>query len=540
MADTSVELSSMDVVAAFKYLDEKSQQLFAGLRDLPQFGRLNWQPYFQKTFDVFTKLWQFQQQHRRELEGPDYGLQRWQLGEIASKIGQLFYHYYLRTSESSYLQESAVFYSAIRERGYFKDATTPERKIKRLRYQARFVVVAMLLPRSVDGSKWKLPELRAELAAFVADYSSGGGDDAAVPADAGEWSLVLRELDAFLDANARPKLSTLEGAAAAQALKDEPRLSALAFPPPVKSIDESPPDRAFIADAVLVEARSDAVKVSELSLDTFRLVQALEYAPEGLPPGRNPHKYLLYRPTVPQLLVFLATALKESPGGAGVLVVYLSAESGGEASLQLHARASAHEPAGTNLLCAHDLSPLARRPLFVIIDSELGSEFGAPESRLGLPVVVLCGARQVPADVRSRAVSGSLLSHFLADPLVAFQTIAGAGAVAPETWLDARDAVDRILATISELLRLPETPREIAFMLDDPFLGRMVTRFAFFQAVVSVHSSFAGDERAHPTMIPPLPHAVTESNEVLGGVLALAGLFSVALKFENVTLSHRL
>ena len=34
--------------------------------DLPQYGYKNnqWQMYFGRTFDIFTKLWKFQQQHR--------------------------------------------------------------------------------------------------------------------------------------------------------------------------------------------------------------------------------------------------------------------------------------------------------------------------------------------------------------------------------------------------------------------------------------------------------------------------------------------
>jgi hypothetical protein len=34
---------------------------------------------------------------------------------------ELYYHYYLRTSETNYLYESFVFYEAIRDRQYFKD-----------------------------------------------------------------------------------------------------------------------------------------------------------------------------------------------------------------------------------------------------------------------------------------------------------------------------------------------------------------------------------------------------------------------------------
>ena len=55
-------------------------------------GHRQWQAYFGRTFDVYTKLWKFQQQHRLVLDSK-YGLKRWQIGEIASKIGQLYYHY---------------------------------------------------------------------------------------------------------------------------------------------------------------------------------------------------------------------------------------------------------------------------------------------------------------------------------------------------------------------------------------------------------------------------------------------------------------
>lgn len=82
------------IIAEFIHLLDKSKQLFNGLRDLPQYGHSSnqWQAYFGRTFDVYTKLWKYQQQHRQLLD-LKYNLKRWQIGEIASKIGQLYYHY---------------------------------------------------------------------------------------------------------------------------------------------------------------------------------------------------------------------------------------------------------------------------------------------------------------------------------------------------------------------------------------------------------------------------------------------------------------
>jgi hypothetical protein len=54
------------------------------------------------------------------------GMERWEIGDIASKIGQLYYNYYLRTSEIRFLHESYVFYEAIRSRAYFAQVRGPQ------------------------------------------------------------------------------------------------------------------------------------------------------------------------------------------------------------------------------------------------------------------------------------------------------------------------------------------------------------------------------------------------------------------------------
>lgn len=80
------------IIIEFCHLLEKSKQLFNGLRELPQYGHKQWSLYFGRTFDIYTRLWKYQQQHRAVLDSK-YGMKRWQIGEIASKIGQLYYHF---------------------------------------------------------------------------------------------------------------------------------------------------------------------------------------------------------------------------------------------------------------------------------------------------------------------------------------------------------------------------------------------------------------------------------------------------------------
>ncbi|MBA0574171.1 hypothetical protein Golob_001403, partial [Gossypium lobatum] len=111
-----------------------------------------------------------------------------------------------------------------------------------------------------------------------------------------------------------------------------------------------------LQDAVLSSYHHNEVKFSELTLDTFRMLQCLEWEPSGsfylsaggksgqngalgsspinhsqdiadptLPP--NPRKAVLYRPSLTHFIAVLATICEELPPD-GVLLVYLSASGG--------------------------------------------------------------------------------------------------------------------------------------------------------------------------------------------------------------------
>lgn len=162
------------------------------LRDLPPTGR-HWQPYFHRTFEIYTRLWRFQQTHREALDNPEvYGLKRWEIGEIASKIGQLYYHYYLRTSETNYLYESYIFYEAIRDRLYFNEVLgtgNAALMVKKLRYYARFIVVCLLLNMN-DMIKALIEELTLCIEQYTNTYRQP---------DSAEWNVVLSEIATFME-----------------------------------------------------------------------------------------------------------------------------------------------------------------------------------------------------------------------------------------------------------------------------------------------------------------------------------------------------
>jgi hypothetical protein len=139
----------------FKALGEAADRKFARARDLPLYG--GGDHHSRKAFKAYTRLWRLQQERRRELVAE--GIRRWEIGEVASRIGQLYYARYLRAASPRSLVGAYVFYEAIYSRGYFAAAAAGGGagdgrhqalliRYKELRFIARFLVVAMLMRRA--------------------------------------------------------------------------------------------------------------------------------------------------------------------------------------------------------------------------------------------------------------------------------------------------------------------------------------------------------------------------------------------------------
>ncbi|XP_063227251.1 protein SCAI isoform X2 [Bacillus rossius redtenbacheri] len=538
------------VVIEFCHLLEKSKQLFNGLRDLPQYGHKQWQAYFGRTFDIYTKLWKFQQQHRQVLD-TKYGLKRWQIGEIASKIGQLYYHYYLRTSETNYLNEAYSFYAAIRGRAYYSRAAKEDRSdlmVKKLRYYARFIVVCLLL------KKMKLVrDLVMELDNQISDYTSTYEPD-----DQLEWSLVLEEIKSFIKAD--EVVSVLHADSNTIVLSH--RLSPLTTPP----VEKSPVMNLTLQEILIVGNSSDQVKFSELTMDMFRMLQTLEREPQedfnhiydaSPAPGRipldkgymlpgskpsyplvsgcqengdrllkreNPHKYLLYKPTLSQVLVFLASGFKELPP-AGALLLYISADGcffpvkhpddlgydlGGvltsskkEAELINKKTVQMKE---MHCLYPGDLHPFTRKPLFIIVDSDNSFVFQNIPRYFGQPLVVLMSPQDVPAVFQDQQHNGNLFTLFLHSPLTAFCFICNILSVPIHLWERCQSYIDRFVTEASRLFTRCRIDSAYLQFFGDDFLRLLLLRYVFCDVVLHLHRAFKS-RLFRPQCQPALPDA---------------------------------
>ncbi|KAL0279960.1 UNVERIFIED_CONTAM: hypothetical protein PYX00_001400 [Menopon gallinae] len=541
------------IVIEFCHLLEKSKQLFNGLRDLPQYGHNQWQAYFGRTFDIYTKLWKFQQQHRLILD-TKYGLKRWQIGEIASKIGQLYYHYYLRTSETNYLNEAYSFYAAIRGRAYYSRAAKEDRSdlmVKKLRYYARFIVVCLLL------KKMKLVrDLVMELDKQIADYTSTYEPD-----DQLEWTLVLEEIKSFIKADAL--VSVIHADSNTIVLSH--RLSPLTTPP----VEKSPMMNLTLQEILIIGNCADQVKFSELTMDMFRMLQTLEREPQedfnhiydaSPAPGRiafeknysisggkgpyvqnqmgtcqengdrpakreNPHKYLLYKPTFSQVMVFLASGFKELPGN-GALLLYISADGcfsqsklhddvgydmGGvvmssKKETMDHPNKKSSQCKELHCLYPGDLYPFTRKPFFFIIDSDNSFVFQHFPRYFGQPLVVLMSPQDTPQAFQDHQHNGSLFTLFLHSPLTAFCYICNILDIPIHHWERCQSYIDRFATEASRLFtRCRIDPGYIQFFGDD-FLRLLILRYIFCHVVLHLHRAFKG-RQFRPRAQPPLPES---------------------------------
>ncbi|KAM7272433.1 hypothetical protein ACFE04_027096 [Oxalis oulophora] len=605
---TTTNNNNISVNEVFWSLFDKAEKKFSKIRDLPYYERNRYDTYFYKVFKVYTQLWKFQQENRQKLV--ESGLKRWEIGEIASRIAQLYYGQYLRTSDASYLSQSYIFYEAILSREYFKEGIFQDLNLvnKQLRFLARFLMVCLVLNRRelvhqlvnqlkllVDECKRTFPVSKTSIffVKFVFCHFDilvkanglklvstktiiGFGEFyiAIVDTDFKEWKLVVQEIVRFLKAdtafmNIRPS-----------------RYSVLLDPHPDALVTSVAKRNLKLRDAILSSYHKNEVKFSELTLDTFRMLQCLEWEPSGSfyqtsakinqngaqGPSRinfsqdmvdptlpsNPRKAILYHPTVTYFTAVLATVCEELPPD-GVLLIYLSGSgrSGRTNSPPTGAGTSINIPkpievnstgclmlgsrgnGGSNCIFPSDLIPFTRRPLFIVIDSDCSEAFkvihGAEKVERAAILLSATNSILIASTDSSRHQNGSLFTIFLTAPLQAFLLLLGFSCA--ESEMDTYNNAEKLVSSSlndwgSALAKLDTLDHVWAQILTDPFLRRLLLRFLFCRAVLALYKPSFSKEEFHPTCLPPMPESVPPTCPAAQTlILQIADMFGVADRF---------
>ncbi|XP_039058578.1 protein SCAI-like [Hibiscus syriacus] len=333
-----------DVVPkTFRALVESADRKFARVRDFPSYGRAQGQHYFHKVFKSYMRLWKYQQENRAQLVKA--GLNRWEIGEIAGRIGQLYFGQYMRTSGARFLVESYVFYEAILKRRYFEGGEVKDLRVrfKELRFYARFLLVSLILNRT-EIVKVVVEKLRALVDDCKANFRETNFK---------EWKLVVQEILCFINIDTTFTIPSSRPFRYCAILDSHPKSASYVARFHAKKILK-------FRDAVVMSYHRNEVKFAELTLDAYRMLQCLEWEPSGsfyqkhpaepkengvavdysgasglidmnlaadmtdstLPP--NPRKAILYRPSVTHLIAVMATICEEMPPES-IMLVYLSA-----------------------------------------------------------------------------------------------------------------------------------------------------------------------------------------------------------------------
>lgn len=596
-------MANDDVSRSFRVLVEAAEKKFARVRDLALYATSRGQnaSNFHKVFKAYTKLWKFQQENRRRLI--EEGLHRWEIGEIASRIGQLYYSQYMRTSEIRFLIGAYIFYQAILSRRYFEGSKEDRGvRYKELRFYARFLMVSLLL------NKIEMVHLLMDKFKDLVDDTRTSFPGTSFK----EWKIVLQEVIRFTKSNSL-------------CLNTRPLRYSLI-------LDSYPSSQPYVnrfhakkvlkfQDAVLTSYHKNEVRFTEQTLDTFRMLQCLEWEPTGpisqtqpvelrenggladhsitsglidmnlaadmtdpnLPP--NPKKAILYRPAVTQFLAVIATICAELPPES-VMLIYLSAsgnmshggttpyvESGGNSRrsskfnviphktnnkdttvreniqhkelesqyYEKHLWLGPSRDGGANFLYPGDMIPFTRKPLFLIIDSDNSHGFkvlhGAERGEtVALLLSPLLPSHKNPGGIDDGTHNGSQFTFFLAAPLLAFCELVGLNSSNDNQ--EVFDDADRIVSTAFaewEVTLCSSTSINLAWaqVLSNPLLRRLILRFIFCRAVLTLFSVRGNSDQYLPSCLPELPDFVAPHSEVvLPSIIRLASCLGVASCFR--------
>ncbi|MFS7906400.1 putative protein SCAI [Helianthus anomalus] len=578
--------SNIQVSELYWSLVAKADKKFSKLRDLPYYEHHRYDTYFYKVFKVYTQLWKFQQENRQKLV--EAGLKRWEIGDIASRIGQLYFGQYMRTSQASYLSEAYIFYEAVLTREYFKDGIFQDLNLanKQLRFLARFLTVCLVLNR-----REMVRQLVNQLKILVAESKRAFPEN-----DFKEWKRVIRDLTKFLKVDTA--FMNIWPLRYSVVLDLDPDCL-----PRVACIKRN----LKLRGAILCSYHPNEVKFSELTTDNFRMLQCLEWEPSGsfyqsseIPSAgstrinhysheitdhtlpQNPRKALLYHPSTTHLIAVLATMCEELPAD-GILLIYISASGTGvhasispshignvgdteNVSNTIRSHTVTTLPScsacdtltssldysgglnlgpgangGFNTIDPSDLLPFTRRPLFLIIDSDNSKAFQAiNRAEKGEPVAILLSpALSFPLHgaIDPPLPGGSQFTSFLTVPLQAFVILLGFSGsdIQTENLNKAQKILSSSLNKWGEMLASADTIHPVwAQVLGDPFLRRLLLRFIFCRAVFALYAPTSGKKEYLPECSPSLPDAFLPTTPLsIATVLQIADIFGAATMFNN-------
>ena len=516
--------NSTEVVMRFDELCRETNSLFSRIQQLPSYiaDTTKWKSLFFHAFTQFDLLWQFQQDQRHTLE-----LKRSQIGEIGSKIAQLYFSYYLYTSQLKYLREAISFYDAILKRDYFDWQTQTEVNAvnlmhKKLRSYSRAIQASFFIEdfRAVQEYLTRISEVIQK---------NSGNKGQATPK---EYAQVLSEFSSFLTTVCLP----VEEAS----LLDMSPFQTVSATPPVSADSVS----LVLAHILLLGASTKQSRLIEFTIDHYRIMRFLAWVA-----GEDPVITHFHRASTLSLLEALSS-IAEATAPSQVLLLYLSGDS--SPPPLAHAHAGELHPSyttnsvllggqktgtSTDQLFLEDVYPLMRKPLFLIIDSPgflpQSDTLSFPE-RFHQPFICLMSPAHYPTTIEKyMARGGGLFTLFISSPLQGLCLICGIQSLTAKLAHTALQVITQIEdIAFNTLSNLPNLPLPYRHLCTDRTLQSLVRRFVFLWACLRLHLGFKKD--CLPRCYPPIPTVLFHSSYLNTELYELFSLLDVSEMFVDL------
>ncbi|KAH0452008.1 hypothetical protein IEQ34_019307 [Dendrobium chrysotoxum] len=394
-----------------------------------------------------------------------------------------------------------------------------------------------------------------------------------------EWKQVLQEIFRFLKAdtsftNTRPLRYSL--------LFD-------AHPSSLPYIARLHKRRVLkLQDALLTSYRRTEIKITELTLDAYRMIQCLEWEPSGsfyqvattessdngacsdqsgasglidinlfadmtdpsLPP--NPRKAVIYHPSVSHLMTVVSTICEELSSDS-ILLIYVSASGKVDQSIPSEKDSSQLKPISQDSY--KNGGSFRQAPAHSWLNSIdypgsslcLGSRGSGVKiaihsrqkihgSERGEAAALLLSPRR-PSSVSNVDVeaAGSQFTYFLTAPLLAFIQLVGLKSdIDVDVCSSAESILSSAIAEWEVILCTSESLDQVwAQVLPDPFLRRLILRFIFCRAALALLGTLRKDNERLPACLPSLPEPVSpDSPSIQSHILKLAETLGVVSHFE--------
>ncbi|KAL0205030.1 hypothetical protein P9112_000337 [Eukaryota sp. TZLM1-RC] len=555
----------MDPCQTFTDLLAKGQHLFASLSEMPQFSGDAFINRCSACLETYYTLWKLQQSERQALDNNNL-LPRSVIGDIASRLAQLFYHRYVRTTDPRHLLHAYTFFAAIHSQKYYsnipKDPTTITRVF---RYYTRFIAVCLL--RCTE--KQIVMDLTATLTSLISTYSS-----VLSPCTLVEWNSLLHEINHFIDSLFPPNLDSsarlFDNRITSHWVTNSLPYSTIASRRPSLSYCLSPLSNNYITDSpqqptpvmthsfpklseqskrhgrglkmgeVVVVGNKSQARFSELTVDMLRVMTCVERSDYGMTiddhvidfdsfrSTMSTPRHLLYKPSVGSLLSGISN-VTSTLSTSRYLLVYLSAD-GLDAE-----KGSINQPMGLKMTCENnpraerfnsqclpldglypfDLFSFTRNHLFLVIDSPNAFLFQTLEPKFDSMLMLLLSPKVVHPLLEPLNVQDSVFTLFITSPALAYLRVFDEnGEGIDNNCLHSIDCcISSALGDVSKNMCQYCDPDDVLVsFFDDEILRILVLRAILFrQLIVKLNKGVVADEYL-PIIKPSVPQRIFELN----------------------------